>query len=97
MVGKTLNEFIETLCYGGEMEFRYKNREFLIQCETVDGVSTIRLDEFKGSYEKGNFNSITKIIKGESFEDCAKKLIANPFIDDKTLFEIEKEIEVLFG
>ena len=97
MVGKSLNEFLESLCHGGEMEFRYKNREFLIQSETIDGVSTIRLDEFKGNYVKGNFNFIEKIIKGDSFEDCVKKLIASSFIDDKTIFEIEEEIEVIFG
>lgn len=97
MKGKTLNEFIDALSYGCEMEFKYKEREFIIQGEVVDGVHTIRLNEYGEKDISDNFEYMEKIIRGSSFEECAKKLLNDSFIDDKTLFEIEEDIEVLFG
>lgn len=97
MKGKTLNEFIDALSYGCEMEFKYKEREFIIQGEVVDNVHTIRLDEYGKNDNSDNSKCMEKIIRGSSFEECAKILLNDSFIDDKTLFEIEEDIEVLFG
>ena len=97
MVGKSLNEFIETLCYGGEMDFIYKGREFLIQGITEDEEYIITIDEYTKQDVVNNKKLFSKTVKGCSFESCAKKLLAGSFIDDKSLYEIEEEIEVLFG
>ena len=98
MIGKSLNEFLETLTYGYEMEFIYFNRYFIIQGDTNDNQCKIRLDEYsKDDDTILEYEPISLVVFGKSFEECVKKLVLIPLIDGKTIYELEKDIEVIYG
>lgn len=98
MIGKSLNEFIDTLTYGYEMEFLYHDRYFIIQGDTNDNQHKITLNEcLRDKSNSVDHELINLTIIGDSFEECVKKLLLCPMIDGKKLCEIEKYIEVLFG
>lgn len=99
MKGNSLNDFINDMYHAFEKEFIYKGRYFIIQNETRGDKSFIRLDEYPLDKSKNYVESeyLSLEIEGDSFEECAKKLLMTKIIDGKNIYELEKDIEVIYG
>ena len=95
MKGNTLNEFMDDLYSmgGPEKEFLYKGKRYFLQCEAIPNSNLIELVIFKC------FDNQDYIFKatGKSFSECAEQFEQAKIFEGKTIYEVEKDIEVLFG
>ena len=95
MKGNTLNEFMDDLYSmgGPEKEFLYNGKRYFLQCEIIPNSNFIELAIFKC------FDNQEYIFKatGKSFSECAEQFEKAKIFDGKTIYEVEKDIEVLFG
>ncbi|MBR1676373.1 MAG: hypothetical protein IJ706_03575 [Clostridia bacterium] len=101
MKGNTINEFISDLCTNGgsEKEFVYGNKYFIIQADSKenDDKSYLRLDIYDcDNNEAGQFIN-TLWFAGYSLSACVEAFEKAQIFDGKTIYEAEKDIEVLFG
>ena len=101
MKGNDLNEFISDLYSNGgpEKEFRYLNKYFIVQCDENHGQENIilRFDEYKlQDDEAGDFVK-SFFFKGKTLAECVEAFEKAKIFDGKTIYEAEKDIEVLFG
>ncbi len=93
MEGNTLNEFMDDLCTmgGPEKDFMYKDKRYFLECEAVDNMIEMVIFECFGEQ-----NYIFRC-KGKDFVECVKQFEKAKIFDGKTIYEAEKDIEVLFG
>ncbi len=101
MKGNTLNEFISDLCVNGgpEKEFVCYDKYYIIQAEGKenDSKTYLRLDIYERvDDEAGQFIN-TVWFAGDSLTTCVDAFVDAKVFDGKTIYEAEKEIEVLFG
>ena len=94
MKGNSLNEFIDDLYSmgGPEKEFLYKDKRYFLQCEAIDG-NVIEMVIFQCF---GRQEYIFRH-KGKTFAECVEAFEKAKIFDGKTIYEAEKDIEVLFG
>jgi hypothetical protein len=95
MKGNTLNQFMDDLYSmgGPEKEFLYNGKKYFLQCEAVPNSNMIEMVIFECfGEEKYIFRC-----KGECFGDCVEQFEVAKIFDGKTIYEAEKDIEVLFG
>ncbi len=94
MKGNTLTEFLDDLYSmgGPEKEFLYKDKPYFLECErTDDGLMEMVIFQCFGNEE-----CIFRC-KGKDFAECVKQFEQAKIFDGKTIYEAEKDIEVLFG
>ena len=94
MKGNNLNEFIDDLYSTGgpEKEFLHKGNRYFLESANIDD-RTIEMAIFQ-CFGKGEY--IFRC-KGKNFAECAKQFENAKIFDGKTIYEVENEIEVLFG
>lgn len=101
MKGNTLNEFMGNLYENGgpEKEFIYQDKYFIMQCDkNADNENLIlRLDEYKLQDEEAGDFVQTFFFRGLTLTECVKAFEKANIFDGKTIYEAEKEIEVIFG
>ena len=100
MIGKTLNDFIETLHLGFDMEFVYNNKHYIIGGFCENGRSYIELNECisENICDDSDLNKYySLVIDGDSFDECVNKILRIKLINNKTLYELEKDITVICG
>lgn len=95
MKGNTLNEFINDLYSmgGPEKEFIYNGKKYFLQCEALADSSLIEMVVFQCF---GDEEYIFRC-QGENFAECVETFEKAKIFDGKTIYEAEKDIEVLFG
>ena len=93
MKGNTLNEFMDDLYSmgGPEKEFLYKDKRYFLQCEAVDNMIEMVVFQCFGEQE------YIFRCKGNDFAECVEQFEKAKIFDGKTIYEAEKDIEVLFG
>lgn len=101
MKGNSLNEFMNDLYANGgpEKEFTYGDRYFILQCEAGADKNKriLRLDACKlqngdaGDYIESFF------FGGATLAECVEAFEKAKIFDGKNIYEVEKDIEVLFG
>lgn len=93
MKGNTLNEFMDDLYSmgGPEKEFLYKGKRYFLQCEAVDDMIEMVIFQCFGEQE------YIFRCKGKGFANCVEQFEQAKIFDGKTIYEAEKDIEVLFG
>lgn len=101
MKGNSLNEFMNDLYVNGgpEKEFTYHDQYFIIQCEATTDKSNqvLRLDAYRlQNGEAGDFIR-TFFFNGKTLAECVEAFEKAKIFDGKTIYEAEKDIEVLFG
>lgn len=94
MKGHTLNQFIDDLqsTGGPEKEFSYKGKRYFLESANI-GDGTIEMVVFQCF---GKEEYIFRCI-GKSFSECAKQFESAKIFDGKTIYEVEQDIEVLYG
>lgn len=101
MKGNSLNEFMNDLYVNGgpEKEFTYRDQYFIIQCEATADKSNrvLRVDSYKlQDGDAGDFIK-TYFFSGGTLAECVEAFEKAKIFDGKTIYEAEKDIEVLFG
>ncbi len=94
MIGNSLNEFINDLYImgGPEKEFLYNGNRYFLQCETLEN-NMIEMTVFECFGEQRYIFRC----QGNDFAGCAKQFEDAKIFDGKTIYEVEQNIEVLFG
>ena len=92
MQGKTFSEFIDSLYINPEMEIEYLNNKFLISGYKDDDNSyVLRVDTIATSSEQIFF------AKNSDVQKCVDAFENAKIFDDKTIYEVEDKITVLYG
>ena len=92
MKGKTLRQFIDDLHYNAETEFILHNTKYIISGWTnEDGTYTLSLNTIS---ENGNalFGHTAK-----SRDECVDAFVNAKVFDNKNIYDVEKDIIVLYG
>ena len=101
MKGNTLTEFLDDLYSTGgpEKEFIYGDKSYIIQAENKnsDKKSCLRLDIYKCENKEAGDYLQTYLFEGINLPECVKQFEQAKIFDGKTIYEAEKDIEVLFG
>ena len=96
MTGNTISEFINDLyAYGGpEKEFTFRGKRYFLETTMVEGTDLLEL--YVAELKKNADNVVFSFI-GKSLHDCVAQFEEAKIFDGKTIYQVEKEIEVLFG
>lgn len=94
MKGNDLNQFIDDLYSmgGPEKEFIYKGNSYFLESANI-GNNTIEMVVFQ-CFGKGEY--IFRCT-GKDFAECARQFEKARIFDGKTIYEVENEIEVVYG
>ncbi|MGN0656295.1 MAG: hypothetical protein ACI4KR_05845 [Ruminiclostridium sp.] len=90
MNGKAISDFISDLYYNSETEFVYQNMRYIISGYIDNSEYTLEL--YNMSQDKSLFK-MTDI----SREKCVEAFEEAPIFNGKTIYEVEKDITVLYG
>ncbi len=92
MKGNTLSEFINDIlsACGPEKEFLFKNRRYFLDTSYEKETYELYI------YEIGN-NKLIFNCFGKTLADCFEKFEKAKIFNGVTIYEAEREIEVLFG
>ena len=92
MRGKTLSEFIDSLYINPEMEIEYSNKKYLISGYRDDDSSyVLRVDTITTASEQIFF------AKNADVQNCVDAFENAKIFDEKTIYEVEDKITVLYG
>lgn len=92
MRGKSAQEFIDTLSYGMEQEFTFRGRTLCAQGWSEDGIVTIAVDQWDPPAD-----DYVWMHRATRADECVEAFLAEPIFDGHTFWEVEGEIEVLYG
>lgn len=96
MKGNTISEFINDLyaCGGPEKEFTFRGKRYFLETIMVKGTD---LFELYVAEIKENADNVVFSFTGKVLHDCVAQFEEAKIFDGKTIYQVEKEIEVLFG
>lgn len=96
MKGNTISEFINDLyaCGGPEKEFTFRGKRYFLETIMVEGTDLL---ELYVAEIKENADNVVFSFTGKSLHDCVAQFEEAKIFDGKTVYQVEKEIEVLFG
>ena len=101
MKGNTINEFMSDLRYNGgpEKEFVHGDRYYLVQAAGKEGDDKdyLTLDEFVREGDDCGEYLTTYWFGGKTLTEAVEEFEKAGIFDGKTIYEVEKDIEVLFG
>lgn len=101
MKGNTLQEFMDDLltCGGPEKEFVYKDKYYIIQGDTLqpEGIPGLKLDIYTRDGDEAGEYIQSMFFSDENDNESVEKFSKAQIFDGKTLYEAEKDIEVLYG
>ena len=93
MLGNDLNEFIDDMYHNPEKEIVYCGKRYMISGYVDETCELYTLEVYtieKDSKELFKFTSKVRY-------DCVEQFEKAKIFDGKTIYEAEKDIEVLFG
>ena len=101
MKGNTLADFIDDLLSmgGPEKEFVFRDRFFFLESAYRENESVweLYLDEYDNINPKEKVFFATHRFLGQNLAECVQKFEEAAIFEGLTIYEAEKEIEVLFG
>lgn len=101
MKGNTLAEFMDDLLSmgGPEKEFVFRDRFFFLESAYQENgaVLELYLDEYDNSNPQDKVFLTTHSFWGKNLPECVEKFENAAIFAGLTIYEAEKEIEVLFG
>lgn len=101
MKGNTLAEFMDDLLSmgGPEKEFVFRDRFFFLESTYRENgtVLELYLDEYDNRNPKEKVFLTSHRFQGQNLAECVEKFEHTAIFDGLTIYQAEKEIEVLFG
>lgn len=95
MINGNVNEFVDNLYYGSEMNFAYSDKQYFIQGWKENGIFTLELCQTiplttNEGYCVWNDSS-------ENPQECVNNFLSTKLFNDKTFWEVEQEIDWLYN
>lgn len=97
MIGMTINEFMDKVYYGDEIEFKIEKRSFLLQGNKTGGKFLLTLDFWDTSDGSEPYHDYLLEIVCNSPKERLDLFKAAKIFDGKTIYEVESKINVIFG
>lgn len=101
MKGNTLADFMNDLISAGgpEKEFVFRNTYFVLeaQWERQRQAAELRVDAYDNGTGKDKRFLQSYSFFGKDYAECASQFEKAPLFDGMTIYEAEREVEVLFG
>ncbi|MBE6851426.1 MAG: hypothetical protein E7504_06805 [Ruminococcus sp.] len=96
MKGNTISEFINDLyaCGGPEKEFTHNGKRYFLETIMVEGTDLLELYVVE---IKDDTDDVVFSFTGKTLHDCVSHFEEAKIFDGKTIYQVEQEIEVLFG
>ncbi len=96
MRGNTISEFISDLytCGGPEKEFTFRGKRYFLETITVEGTDLLELSVVEIN---DNADDVVFSFTGKTLHDCVEQFEEAKIFEGKTIYQVEQEIEVLFG
>lgn len=96
MKGNTISEFINDLyaCGGPEKEFTYNGKRYFLETIMVEGTDLLELYVVESKDDK---DDVVFSFTGKTLHDCVAQFEEAKIFNGKTIYQVEQEIEVLFG
>lgn len=92
MNGKDIKEFLETISWGEEIEFIYKDEHFFIQ-----GVNNGENEKEIQLFSCDKPGPLLYSLKCNSFQDGVLQFQKDIILDGKTIYELDDDITVIYG
>lgn len=95
MKGNTISEFMNDLyaCGGPEKDFLFRGKRYFL--ETIAKGNSELLELY--IFEVNDTDNVVFSCTGKTFRDCVEQFEEAKIFDGKTIYQVEQEIEVLFG
>lgn len=96
MKGNSISEFINDLyaCGGPEKEFTFRERRYFLETILVEETDLLELRIVES---KDGSDDVIFSFTGKTLRDCVAQFEEAKIFDGKTIYQVEQEIEVLFG
>lgn len=92
MQGKKLSEFMDSLYINPEMEVEYNNKKYLISGYRDDDDSyVLRVDTIEETSQQ------IFLTKNNDVQKCVEGFEGAKLFDDKTIYQVEDKITVIYG
>ncbi|MCC8192073.1 MAG: hypothetical protein LIO41_03420 [Ruminococcus sp.] len=92
MTGMTVSDFIEAMYNCAEIEFAYHSKRYMLEMwKSGDDLYCLSIDTIEPDSKK------VFSLENRSIADCVAYFEIAKIFDGRTIYEAEKEIEVLFG
>ena len=90
MIGTKLSEFVDELYYNPEIEFIYDGKRYMISGYMVEDCYVLEMCNI-------NANTILFEVSSASRNDCVTAFENATIFNGQTIYEVEKNIQVLYG
>lgn len=97
MIGMTINEFIDKIYYGSEIEFILDNTTYFIQGYKQANEFYLTVDYWNKSDGTEPEHDYLFSVHCITPQECVNKFIKAKLFKNKTIYEVEKDIVVTFG
>ena len=97
MTGMTISEFIDKIYYGSEIEFKLENTTYLIQGYRQHGKFYLTVDYWNKTDGTEPEHDNLFSVQCSTPQECVDKFIKAKIFKNKTIYETEKDIAVIFG
>lgn len=91
MIGLTIKEFTEELCFGGDIEFTYKQKQFLLTCGKDNELWVV--DIWSIDKLQTNIMHYESAIQHEYLD----YILNTPLFDGKSIMQLGDEISVQYS
>lgn len=97
MIGMTINDFMDKIYCGDEIEFKINETTYFVQGYKEDNVFFLTVDYWKETDGSEPEHDYLFSIKCDSEEERKRKFEKAKIFNGKTIYEIEPQIYVLYG
>ncbi len=97
MIGMTLNQFVEKAYYGDEVEFKLDGVTYFMQGYCENGKYTLTIDYWESTDGKEENHDYLLDITCSSARQRMLLLEEAKIFNHKTIYDVEDNIEVVFG
>jgi hypothetical protein len=96
MTGLSLNDFLEKVASGDEIEFLFNGKHYLYQGYYEDGLYVSAVDCWDDS-KSSAFNGYIYELRSKDLSERLDAFDTAKIFDGKTIYEVEDKITVLYG
>ena len=97
MTGMTMKEFVDKIYYGSEIEFKLYEITYFIQGYKQDSEFYLTVDYWMKSDGTEAEHDYLFSVHCSTAQECVDKFTNAKLFHNKTIYEVEKDIVVLYG
>lgn len=97
MIGMTINEFMDKIYYGSEIEFQLGKVTYFIQGYKKNNKFHLTVDYWNKTDGTEPEHDYLFSIQCSTSQECVEEFTTAKIFEGKTIYEVEKNIKVLYG